>query len=262
MRTSFLSISLVTIALTAAACGGFVTPPPKFTPAVVQGQYEIVAASNVTPGGVALIELNFTQTGVQVFAGSSSVLVIQGTQQPSSVFTPNSLGAECDNGIAGNDSVQGTFSSATQLSYTLTETGVLGTGTSSGNVTVSPDGQQITSGTYTVPAQCGFGADNGTLTGAAFKPFSGRYAGTLSTASGTHTEIVIVTQNALNLTVSGTDNGTAFTLTGTVTGATFDVSGSIAGTPVRYIGRYLPVSDTFLVYDGALTRLGNLSGGT
>lgn len=262
MRRLCLSISLLTNAVALAACGGAVIP--EFKPAVVQGQYEIIATSTASPLNVALIEVNFTPTGDKISAGKTDVLVIQGTPTANSVITLNSLGAACDNGAPGKDAVQGTFSTATQLSFILTETGTLGTGTSTGNAAVSPDGSQISTGTYSSPAQCGFAADNGTLTGISIKPFSASYAGQVSDASGTqHSVIIVLSQNASNLTVTGTDNGTTnFTLTGTVIGATFDISGSIAETPVRYIGRYLPQSDAFLIYDPTLTQIGTVSGGT
>jgi hypothetical protein len=264
MRTSFLPISLVAIALTAAACGGFVSPKPNFTPPVVQGQYEIVASSNVNPEAVTLVEANFTQSHDRVSAGESGVMVIQGTQPPNSVVILTSLGAKCDNGVGGNDSVQGTFSSATQLPFTWAGTGALGAGTSSADVTVSPDGSQMTSGTYTSPAQCGFAADNGTVTGVAAKPFGGQYAGQISDASGTiHSVVVTLSQKDFTLTVSGTaDNTSSIILSGEVIGATFGATGSFAGGPVSWTGRYLAASDTFLIYDSALARIGTLGGGT
>jgi hypothetical protein len=65
----------------------------------------------------------------------------------------------------------------------MTEAGSLGTGTSTGTATISSDGTQITSGTYTIPAACGFQMDSGTLTGAVIKPFSGTFAGMLANGS-------------------------------------------------------------------------------
>jgi hypothetical protein len=265
MKKLFLPILLLTTAVTLAACaGGVVNPKPEFTPAAIQGQYEIIATSIVNPGSATLVEVNFTQSMDRVRGDKPHVVVIRGTQSPDLPITLNSVGAECDNGAAGNDFVEGIFSSPTEMSFTMTEAGSLGTGTATANVTVSPDGKTVTTGTYTSPAQCGFAADNGNLTGVAVKPFSGRYAGEVSDAGGTaHSMVFTLNQNGSNLTIAGTDNGTtSFTLAGTVIGATFDVSGSIAGTPVRYIGRYLAPSDSFLVYDSTLAKVGVLGGGS
>lgn len=247
-----------------SGCGGGSTSPGSggFTPANVQGQYETVSQSNSSPTSVALIEANFTQTGTDVFAGKQSVVIIQGTQGTSGI-TLTGVGGECDNGALGNDSVQGTFSSATQLALTLTEAGSLGTVTATGNAVVASDGSAITSGTYTVPAACGFQGDSGTLTGTKIQPFSGSYAGMLANSSGT-TDAVIVTvsQSGLSLTVSGTDNGASFSLTGSVVGATFEVSGTISGQTATFFGIYDHLNNTFLVFNSNFNFLGTLKAGT
>lgn len=245
-------------------CGGGSSSPGGggFAPANVQGQYETVAQSNSSPTSVVLVEADFTQTGTNVFAGKQSVVMIQGTQGSSGI-TLTGVGGACDNGVLGNDSLQGTFSSATQLALTLTEAGSLGTATATGNTVVASDGSAITSGTYSIPAACGFQADSGTLTGTKIQPFSGSYAGMLANSSGT-TDAVIVTvsQSGLNLSVSGTDNGASFSLTGSVVGATFEVSGTISGQTATFFGIYDHVNNTFLVFDSNFNFLGTLKAGT
>jgi len=247
-------------------CGGGggsrTTSPPQFTPASIQGQYEVIVTSSSSPTAVSLIEANFTQTGASVFASKQNVVVIEGTQGSTGIAL-NSLGGECDNGVVGDDSVQGAFSSQTQASISLTEAGSLGNVTATGNVTFSSDGSTITTGTYTIPAACGFLADSGTITGTQIKPFSGSYAGMLANSSGsTDAVIVSVSQSGLNLNVTGTDNGTAFTLTGGVVGATFDVKGTISGQPVEDVGIYDHTNNTFLVFDTQFNFLGTLKAGT
>jgi hypothetical protein len=234
----------------------------QFTPVNIQGQYEVVVASSSSPTAVSLIETNFTQTGTSVFASKQNVVVIEGTNGSTGI-TLNNLGGECDNGVVGNDSIQGTFSSQTQGSISLTEAGSLGTVTATGNVTFAPDGSTITTGTYNIPAACGFLADSGPITGTQIKQFSGSYAGMLANGSGT-TDAVIVTvnQSGLNLTVTGTDNGTAFSMTGSVVGATFDVKGTIAGQPVEDVGIYDHTNNTFLIFGTQLNFLGTLKAGT
>ena len=266
--TKFCSYaSLVAFSIVLTACGGGITIPPGpipvgFTPVNIQGQYQVIGRSTINPNGVLLVEANFTQTGNDTFASKSNVVLIQGTQTSTGI-TLDAVGGECDNKVIGGDSIQGTFSSTTQLSFTLTEAGGLGTGTATGSITFSSDGTQITAGTYTIPAACGFAADSGTVTGNVIHPFSGSYAGMLANSSGT-TDAVIVTvsQSNFNLTVSGTDNGAQFSLTGSSTGATFDVSGTIAGQAVQYVGVYDPTANDFLVYDISLNFLGTLKAGT
>jgi hypothetical protein len=255
---------LVLVSSFSIGCGGGsgTSNNQQFTPANIQGQYEVVAASNSNPTAVSLIEANFTQSGTNVFASKQNVVIIQGTKSSSGI-TLNGVGGECDNKATGDDSIQGTFSSQTQASMSLTEAGSLGTVSTTGNATFSSDGSTITAGTYNIPAACGFQTDSGPITGTQIKPFSGSYAGMLANGSGsTDAVIVSVSQSGLNLTVTGTDNGAAFTLTGSVVGATFDVKGTISGQPVEDVGIYDHTNNTFLVFDTQFNFLGTLKAGT
>jgi hypothetical protein len=234
----------------------------SFTPVTIQGQYEVEAQSTAAPGAVSLIEVNFTQNGTDVFASKGSVVVIDGTLT-NTFITLQSVAGECDGGVLGQDSVQGTFTAANQANISLTESGSLGTGTASANVTLSSDGTKITGGSYTVPAQCGFQADSGNVIGVKVLPFNGAYAGMLqNTSGGQDAMILTVSQSGLNLNVTGTDNGTPFTLTGSVVGATFEVSGTIAGQSANAIGLYDVVNNDYLVYDEQGHYLGQLNAGT
>jgi hypothetical protein len=198
-----------------------------------------------------------------VSAGTPSVVLVQGAQSTVLGTRLVGVGGECDNQVIGLDSIQGAFSSNTQLSFTLTEAGTLGTGTVTGSVTFSSDGTQITSGTYTIPTACGFAADSGTVTGNVIHPFSGTYSGMLANASGSSDAVgVTVSQNNFNLAVSGTDNGTPFTLSGRSVGATFNVSGTIAGQSVQYIGLYDQTANEFLVFTTTGGYLGTLASGS
>ena len=235
---------------------------PTITPVNIQGQYEVVTASTSSPTAVSLIEANFTETGTNVFASNQNVVIIQGTKGSSGI-TLNSVGGECDNKATGDDSIQGTFSSQTQASISLTEAGSLGNVTATSGVTFSSDGSTITTGTYNIPAACGFVADNGSITGTQIKPFSGSYAGMLANGTGS-TDAVIATlnQTGLNLTATGTDNGTSFTFTGSVVGATFDVKGTVSGQSFEFVGIYDHTNNTFLVFDNQFNFLGTLKAGT
>jgi hypothetical protein len=148
--------SLLAAMLLIAGCGGgsvgtpiaAPTPTPA-TPVRIQGQWQVIAQSTNSGTGV-LIETNLSQSGSNVTAAKSSVVLIEGA--PRAYI---GLGGECDNRALGNDSIQATVSGQT-LSLTLTEAGSLGTDTSTGTATISSDGTQITSGIYTTPAACGF----------------------------------------------------------------------------------------------------------
>jgi hypothetical protein len=166
------------------------TPTTSFTPANIQGQYEVQVNSSAEANDVSLIEVNFTQTDTDIFAAKANVVIINGTMSGSNIQL-QTVGGECDNGVLGNDSLQGTFASATQASVNLTEAGALGTGTATGSVTFASDGTKIVSGSYTMPAQCGFSAASGTIVGVKVSPFSGTYSGMLTSSSlGTNAFIV------------------------------------------------------------------------
>ena len=258
-----LGLLFVAATLLIAGCGGgsvatpVISTPTPVTPtaANIQGQWQVIAQS--TNGGTGvLIETNLAQSGTNVTAAKSSVVLIQGVPG-----TYTGLGGECDHGALGDDSIQATVSGQT-LSFTLTEAGSLGTGTSTGTATISSDGTQITSGTYTTTAACGFVADSGTVTGAVIKPFSGTFAGMLANGPTTDAVTVTISQSGYNLSVTGTDNGAPFTLSGTVVGATFDVTGTIGGRSVEYVGLYETSANDFRVYDTAFNPLGVLNAQT
>jgi len=203
---SCLYVLLLALSFSVGCGGGSSSGTPPITPVNIQGQYEVIASSTGNPSGVSLIETNFNQAGTSVAASNQNVVVIQGTQDSNGI-TLVSLGGECDNGSLGHDSIQGTFSSPTQAAISFNEAGSLGSVTAAGNVTFAPDGNTMTAGTYSIPAACGFLADNGQIVGTKISPFSGSYAGMLN--GGADAIIVSVNQSGLNLTVAGTDNGTA-----------------------------------------------------
>src|SRR5580692_7838587 len=109
------TLGLLAAMLLIAGCGGgsVATPvsssPTPVTPtaANVQGQWQVIAQS--TNGGTGvLIETNLAQSGTNVTAAKSSVVLIAG--QPGSYL---GLGGECDNSVLGNDSIQGSVTGQT-----------------------------------------------------------------------------------------------------------------------------------------------------
>jgi hypothetical protein len=268
-RLPYLSALLCSMFLSLSGCGGGSSSnsggPPPPPPANVQGQWHIIGHSTVSPNGYVLVETNLTQTGTDVFAGSSSTFLIQAVQDPTNANLIDlvGLGGACDNGALGYTSIQATISNQTQLSITLTDAGPLGTISTTGTATVSQSGAQLSLGTYSIPAGCGFPADSGTFTGIRIQPFAGSYAGMLlNSTGGTDAVIVSVSQTNYTLSVTGTDNGSSFTLSGSVVGGTFDVKGTISGVAVEYVGVYDPTGNDFLVYTTSLQFLGTLKAGT
>ena len=256
----------VVLALAITGCGASVSGnngsnAPQFTPVGVEGQYEVEAISAANPSSVSLIEVNFNQTDTSVSASKGNVVVIGGTQNTSTgVITLQTVGGECDNHALGQDTVEGSFSAATQANITLTENN---SGTATANVTFSSDGSKITSGSYSVPAQCTYPADSGTVIGVKVPQFSGSYAGMLTSSSlGTNAFIVTVSQSGLSLNVNGTMSGTPFTMSGSVVGATFDVTGTISGQSMEALGLYDLVNNDFVIYDNQGNYLGQLQAGT
>jgi hypothetical protein len=80
-----VSVSIVVVNLW--GCGGGasttsaptpVAPTPTSSNATLQGQWQIVAHSNVNPASSILVEANFTQSGSTVTADTSSVVLIEG----------------------------------------------------------------------------------------------------------------------------------------------------------------------------------------
>jgi hypothetical protein len=211
------------------------------------------------------VEANFTQSGADVSAGNQAMVLIDGVQDPNnpSLIDLVGLGGRCDNGTFGNASLQATISDVTQVAFTFTDAGSLGTAVTTGTGSFNANGTTIASATYTTPASCGFVADSGTITGTLLSPFSGTYSGYLN--GGADAVIVTVMQNSsFMVSVSGTDNGTQFTLSGSVIGATFEVSGTIGGQAVSYVGVFDPTGNDFLVYANTnpIVFLGTLHAGS
>src|ERR1700730_16972423 len=61
------------------APAGTIVTTPTAAPVNVQGQWQIVAHSNVNPSSSLLIEVNLSQTGSNVSADTSNVVLIGGT---------------------------------------------------------------------------------------------------------------------------------------------------------------------------------------
>jgi hypothetical protein len=235
----------------------------------IQGQWEMVFHSAVSPTSYTVVEANLTQAGTHVFAGAPSVLVYQSTRRSTTSlsFQLASFGGQCDNNGTDEVTFDATLSNPTAttetVAFTLTETGVLGSAaTAVTSASVSTNGANV-SGDYSRPAACGFPEDHGTFEGNQFiVRYSGNdhYHGNFN--GGADSIVISFTSDAtgFGLTASGTDNGTPFTLAGSTVGWSSTLTGTISGHTVTWFGVYDPLYNEFLFYDSDAKLLGSLSG--
>jgi hypothetical protein len=231
----------------------------------MQGQWEIIFTSTVSPKQTTALEANLTQAGTHVFAGAPSALIYQSMDFSSTPYLLkiSRFGGQCDSDGTDEVTFDGTLSnvSATSetLTFTLTETGV--GGTSLTTASVSTDGKQL-SGNYSRPAACGFPEDHGTFQG--FQS-PARYSGVdhyHGNFNGGADGIVINFASdvaGFGLTASGTDNGTPFTLTGSTVGQLLTLSGEVSGHTVTWFGLYDSLYNAFDFYDADAKFLGTLT---
>ena len=231
----------------------------------MQGKWEIVFHSAVSPANYTVLEANLTQAGTHVFAGAPGAKIYQsaGRSPTSFSFQLSTFGGQCDSNGTDEVALDGTLSNVTATSetvaFTLTETGTLGSAVTSASV--STNGSQL-SGDYSRPAACGFPEDHGTFEGYQdLGKFSGNehYQGNFN--SGADSIVINFTSDAtgFGLTASGTDNGTPFTLTGSTVGWSTSLTGTISGHAVTWFGVYDPTYNEFLFYDSGAEFLGRLT---
>jgi len=208
------------------------------------------------------VELSLFQTGTHIFASGQQVTVFSDQATGTVLGHPTMPRTLCGATTDGNDSFDGTFTSATQASFVFYDP----VATLSGQyLTFDPTNTPwpglpsiltVAAG-FSINGPCfgGPGFGGATFDGFFIKPLSGTYAGMLNGRP------VILTMNQganYSLTASGTDNATAITLSGQVIGGAFFVSD---GGGKSYTGFYDPHANNFLVYDGSFTFLGQLHAG-
>jgi hypothetical protein len=213
-----------------------------------------------------VLELNLTQAGAHVFAGSPSSLVFQtSSNNPVTRLPLTKFGGHCDSGAVGAVTFDATLSNQgptlETVSFTLTETGALGSAVTAASA--STNGSSILSGTYSIPAACGFPADQGTFSGYQDSVhFAGDvFSGTLNNGADVVVANLISSANSYDLTISGTDNGAQFTLTGSSVGFSLNLTGNFAGKNVDWFGLYDPTYNSFLIYDSNAQPVGSLHAG-
>jgi hypothetical protein len=227
----------------------------------MQGSWEVVFQSSVSPNKYTVLEMNLTQAGTHVFAGATSALLYRSTgMRPASLsLEVSEFGGQCEfYGIdeATFEATLATASSGETLTFTLTETGYLGSAVT--NASVPTNGSQV-SGTYSTTAGCG-PEDHGTFTG--YRDSAGvndSYSGSFNAGSDAVMITVAVAAQGFGVTFSGTDNGAPFTLQGSTVGLATELNGTVGGKSVQWFAVYDPTYNVYVVFDSAAKLVGVLS---
>jgi hypothetical protein len=240
MKGTF-ALALLTICMMGCGGGGGSvsqqpSQPSTPTPVNIQGQWQVVAHSQINPQSYIALGTNLIQTQSSVNATSSDVVSVV-------LYDPSNMGwqfgAACGGGQLGTYSLSGTVAQGTQLSFVLTESGVDGNNTITGMGTISSDGNAMT-GTYTAPAGCGVPADSGTFSASRVN-LSGTYNFAESFGGVSEGTVTVTESTSGNtLSVTGTVQAYPVSLTGTYSGNMFSLSGIFAGSSVSYIGALVP----------------------
>jgi hypothetical protein len=228
----------------------------------MQGPWEIVFHSAVSPNNYTVLEANLTQAGTHLFAGAPSALVYQsaGMASGSLLFRVSRFGGPCDSNGTDEVTFDATLSNQTAtdetVAFTLTETGELGSAVTTASV--STNGTQL-SGTYSTAAACGAPEDHGTFSG--FGESIGIYdfySGSFNGGSDAIVVTVVTANQGFGITFSGTDNGAPFTLQGSTIGFTTQLDGTVGGKPVKWFVLYDSTYNVFKVFDSDAKPIGTL----
>jgi hypothetical protein len=229
----------------------------------MQGPWEIVFQSTVSPNKFTVLEANLTQAGTHVFAGAPSALLYRSTgMRPASLsLKVSAFGGQCDSNGTDEVTFDATLTNVTAtsetLDFTLNETGDLGSAVTTASV--STNGTQV-SGTYSTAAACGAPEDHGTFSGYRDSgSVNDSYSGSFNGGSDAIMVTIVTATQGFGITFSGTDNGAPFTLQGSTVGFTTELDGTVGGKPVKWFTVYDSTYNVFLVFDSAATLVGVLS---
>lgn len=261
-----LALSLVNV-----GCGGGYSrstqpsPQPSPQPSTkpnMQGSWEIVFQSDVSPNEPTALEMNLSQSGTHLTAEPTSVRVFQATGTGTWVLAlkMSRFGGKCSSG-ADEVTFDGMLTDqrpVTQnVTFTLSENGALGSAVITASA--STDGSGTLDGTYSIPAACGFPEDHGIVQGFRDLPnFSegSTYAGTLEG------HLILVRfafeHTGFGVSAIGKDNDATLNLTGSTVGMSFNVTGTVSGQPVTWFGLFDSLYNTFRIYDSDAKLLGTL----
>lgn len=272
-RRSYLQPLILSLSLIGIGCGGGkysspVQPSPQPPPSPssgsnLQGPWEIFFQSDLSPGEFVVLEANLSQTDKHLFSEANGAVIFQG-QGPmayQTVIVVSHLGGECHSSGADEVTTAGTLEnpkSATQAAtFTLTENSNLGSAVITASASITAAGAMT--GTYTLPAACGFPEDHGTISG--YKDstkFSAAdvYQGTLD---GNAVAVWFAsTASGAEATAGGTYSGAPLALTGFASGDALTVTGTVSGQETTWFALYDSIYNVFRVYDADAKLLGTL----
>ena len=230
----------------------------------MQGAWEIIFHSTVSPNDYAVLETNLTQVGTHVFAGAPGAVIYQAMlkSSPTPSVQLSRFGGRCDSNGTDEVTFDGTIAwptaSPLTIEFMLTETGVLGSAVTSASVPAI--GAQI-SGNYSTPAACGFPEDHGTFTGRQYSlAFIDSFSGPLNNGADFVAVTVESVANTFNISFVGTYNGAPLQLSGSTIGFSVELNGTVAGNTTKWFALYNPTSNTFQIFDADAKVLGSLQG--
>jgi len=234
-------------------------PPP--TPTTLGGRWEVFFQSNVARNEFIVLEANLILTNKHLSSETNGAVIFsaQGPLPYQPVLQVTHLGGGCHDGVEDEVIFDGTVEepkSGTQsASFTLTENSTLGSAVITATASISPTG--LISGTYTLPAACGFPEDNGTISGNKDDSnFSAQvYKGTLDGKS-VSLSFALGTTGA---TASGTYGGTPFSLAGFASGDALTMKGVISSQETMWFVLYDSLYNLFRIYDFDANLLGTLT---
>ena len=238
------------------------SPGPSAVPSM-QGSWEIVFQSDVSPNKPTVLEMNLSESGTHLTAEPTGVLAFQGKGAGTWVLALelSRFGGKCNSSGADEVTFDGTLADqrpiTQNVTFTLTENGTSGSAVITASA--STDGSSTLDGTYSIPAACGFPEDHGIVRGFRDLPkFSNG-----NTYSGTFPGHAVVVHFAFESTgfgvsATGTDNGAPFYLTGSTVGMSFNVTGTVSGQAITWFGLYDSTYNTFRIYDSDAKLLGTL----
>lgn len=272
MKTIIVGVAVVVFSLLLVGCGGGGnnsggggSSNPNAVPnaAAIVGSWQIQATSTINPGLAVLIETNLSETSSETLTSSGFVVI--SAQVNGNQLHITGTGDECQQAgtaIESSGSIN-VMQQSGETQFTMTETGQNGSVTATGTITFSSDGKSVISGTYNLPAGCGFPADAGTLSGSQVVVPSGTYSGTLTTANVASRMILTLTASQnYQITGTGTLDGAPISFTATVVGSAFNATVTESGTTITIYALYDAAGNDFLVFDEYLNFLGQLSAGS
>jgi len=269
----FAKIAVTALIFAMVGCGGGNysrpnSPSPQPSPGPsgssgLEGPWEIFFQSDLNPSAFIVLEANLSQTDAHLFSEANGAVIFQGQgslpYQPA--ITVSHLGGECRSGGADEVIFDGTLanpnSETKATTFTLTENSTLGSAVITASASITATG--AISGTYTLPAACGFAEDHGTISGYEDSTkFSAAnvYQGTVD---GNAVVVQFASATGVGASASGTYNGTTLALTGFASGDALTLTGTISGQEITWFALYDSLYNTFGIYDSNAKLLGGLT---